>query len=47
MTDVLQHARDSRATGYECPMCFTTDMVQFGGKLRCPHCFYIQPCCQP
>lgn len=30
-----------------CPQCGEADLEPFGGKHRCPACFYLQPCCQP
>lgn len=33
--------------GDDCPRCNQAEMESFGGKLRCPACFYLQPCCNP
>jgi DNA (cytosine-5)-methyltransferase 1 len=37
----------TRDTGDPCPACGEADLETYGGKLRCPECFYLQPCCQP
>jgi hypothetical protein len=30
-----------------CPACAEADLEPWGAKLRCPRCWYTQPCCQP
>jgi len=36
-----------RDGGDPCPACHGADLGPHGGKMSCPACGYLQPCCQP